>query len=250
MAIRESEGIVLRQYTLSEADRIIVLVTRSVGILRAVARGAKRMKSRLGAPLEPLNHVRLQFSHREGRDLARVWNCETIHSYLGKNPSLEQIYGFTYFAELIQELVQEQNPNPLVFRLLLASLKAGEAVGVNGALVRYFELWLLKLSGLLPDYGYCSNCGKCVKEDGFHAWIESGQGRCRDCARGRGMRIGPEAAGLMQVLIKLSPEIFSGQPISSSAARDLERLSLGLLEINLEKRLKSSDLLMNLLRGN
>jgi DNA repair protein RecO (recombination protein O) len=250
MAIRESEGIVLRQYTLSEADRIVVLLTRSSGILRAVAPGAKRMKSRMGAALEPLNHVQLQYSQKEGRDLARVWHCETLYSYLGKNPTLQHVYGYTYFAELTQELVQEQSPNPLVFRLFLASLGAGQAVGVTEALVRYFEFWMLKLSGLLPDYGSCSSCGKCVKEDGFYAWLEAGQVRCLDCAGGRGMRLSPEAAGLLNALAGVSPQTFAGQSISGSAARDLERLSLGLLEINLEKRLKSSNLLMTLLRGN
>jgi DNA repair protein RecO (recombination protein O) len=249
MAIRESEGIVLRQYTLSEADRIVILVTRTSGILRAVAQGAKRMKSRLGASLEPLNHVRLQYSQKEGRDLARVWQCETIHSYLGKNPSLNQIYGFTYFAELTQELVQEHSPNPVAFRLFLASLKAGEKIGLTEALVRYFELWLLKLSGLLPDYGYCSNCGSCVKDDWLYARLDAGQGRCRDCAEGRGLPVCPEAAGLLDVLAGMPPEEFARQTISSRARRDLAALSLGLLELNLEKRLKSSDLLMKALRG-
>jgi DNA repair protein RecO (recombination protein O) len=207
------------------------------------------MKSRLGAALEPLNHVHLQFTQREGRELARIWHCETIHSFLGRNPSLDQIYGYTYFAELVQELVQEHNPNPIAYRLFLACLRTGEKSGIQKALVRYFELWLLKLSGFLPDYGYCSNCGKCVKEDGFYAWLEAGQGRCRDCARGEGLRIGPEAAGLLEAMTGLSPEHFTDQFRSDAAARDLERLSIGLLELNLEKRLKSSDLLMNLLRG-
>src|SRR5688572_7772134 len=113
MPILESEAVVLRQYSLAEADRIVVFFTREFGKMRAVAQGAKRTKSRLGGCLEPLNHINLSFYLKEGADLARIRQCETIHSYLGKQPTLEQVYAFTYMAELVQEVVQDNNPNPI-----------------------------------------------------------------------------------------------------------------------------------------
>jgi len=249
MPVHEAEAVVLRHYSLSEADRIIVFVTREFGKLRATAQGVKRPKSRLAGWLEPLNHIRLQFYSKEGADLARIRQTEMIHSYLGKTPSLEKVYSFSYFAELIHEFVEENNPNPLVFRLFLAVLNAGERVGTSEALVRYFEIWMLRLSGLLPNYDYCSNCGRYVKDDGFFAWLEAGQGRCPACAGGKGVHIRPETVPVLHAISELSPERFAVAAIPVSAVRNLERLTRELLELHIEKQLKSYKSLREVLRG-
>jgi DNA repair protein RecO (recombination protein O) len=239
MQVRETEAIVLRQYALIGADCIVVFLTRELGTLRAVARGVKKPRSGFGSSLEPLTHVRVQLFAREGSDLGRILQCEMMHSYLGKNPTLDRLYGFSYVAELAQELAPENSPSALLFRLVLAVLEAGERDGVNQALVRYFELWALKLNGWLPNYDYCPACGRCVKEDGFYVWLEAGQGRCRACAEDRGIRIGPEAASLLQGMLELSPRQFVSRVQPGAGPRDLERLTQKLLEWHLEKRLKS-----------
>jgi len=249
MSIHEAEAIVLRQYALAEADRIIVLFTREQGVLRATAQGARKPRSRLGGCLEPLTHVRLQYYRKEGAELARIWHCEIVRSYLGRNPTLDRLYGFSYLAELVLELVPEHAANPLMFRLLLSVLDTGEPAGVNPALLRYFEFWALRLNGWLPDYDYCPDCGKCVKDNGFYAWLEAGQGRCRDCARGRGVKIGPEAAHLLGRILELSPGRFTSLSQTDSAARELEILAQSLMEWHLEKRLKSYTPLREVLRN-
>jgi DNA repair protein RecO (recombination protein O) len=249
MPVHEAEAVVLRHYSLSEADKIIVLVTREFGKLRATAQGVKRPRSRLAGTLEPLNHIRLEFYSKEGAELARIRQAETIHSYLGRNPSLEKVYAFSYFAELIQEFVEEGNPNPLIFRLFLSVLNAGENAAVREPLVRYFEIWILRLSGLLPNYDYCSNCGRCVKDEGFLAWLQAGQGRCQACAGGKGVQIRPETARLLHLIFELSPERFAKTAASDSAIRNLERLTLRLMEHHLEKQTKSYKSLREILQG-
>ena len=239
MPTREAEAIVLRQYPLSEADRIVVFLTREQGTWRAVARGARKPRSRLGGCLEPMTHVRLQFYVKEGGDLARIWQCEMIHSYLGKNATPDRLFVYSYLAELAQELAPENSPSALLFRLFLAVLEAGEHLVVNAALMRYFELWALKLNGWLPDYDYCSGCGKCVKDEGLYAWLEAGQARCRACSEERGLAIGADAVRLLHEFRELSPAQFAARPQPGAAARDLERLTQKLIEFHLEKRLKS-----------
>ncbi len=249
MPVHEAEAIVLRQYSLSEADRIIVFVTREFGKLRATAQGVKRPKSRLAASLEPLNHIHLQFYAKEGADLARIRQAETIHSYLGRSPSLELIFAFNYFAELIQEFVEEGNPNHLIFRLFVSVLNAGEGAGASENLVRYFEVWMLRLSGLLPNYDYCSNCGRYVNDEGFFAWLQSGEGRCENCAGGKGVCVRPESARLLHSIFKLSPEEFAVVADPDAAIRSLENLTQKLLGMHLEKQIKSYKPLRELLRG-
>jgi DNA repair protein RecO (recombination protein O) len=239
MPTRSAEAIVLRQYSLGEADRIVVFFSREYGKIRAVAKGAKKPRSRFGGCLEPLNQIQIEFFAREGADLSRVTRCEMVHSYLGSNPEPENMVLLSYLAEIVNEIVQENNPNALLYRLFLATLKAGEPKGMNESLVRYFEFWSLRLSGLLPNYDYCSNCSRCVKDVGFYAWLEAGQARCEECAGGKGIRIRPVASKALQAIWELSPADFAAKPLTAPASADLERLSRRLLEWHLEKQLKS-----------
>jgi DNA repair protein RecO (recombination protein O) len=249
MPVHEAEAIVLRQYALSDSDRIIVLITREFGKIRAAAKGVKKPQSRFAACLEPLNHIRIEFYAREGRDLSQIRQTELIHSYLGLNPSLKQVYAYSYFAEIANEIVQDNQVNYPLFRLLLGVMQTGEKNGVNQALIRYFEVWCLKLSGLFPNYAYCSSCGKCVKDDVFFAWVEVGQARCNACAQGRGIKIGAPAAVALTLMAKLPPEQFAMRPLEEDAAREIERLSQRLLVLHLEKQLKSYRILKEALQS-
>ena len=175
--------------------------------------------------------------------------CETIHAYLGRNPSPEQVYGFSYVAEIVCESLEEHSPNPPLFRLLLSTIGTGEARGCDETLIRYFELWVLKIGGVLPDYCCCSNCGRCVKETGFYAQVDSGQGLCSGCSGGRGLRIRPEATGALQAFQRLSPLEFSGLGLTEPVLADLGRLTQRLLEWSLEKTTKSYPALLALWRS-
>ncbi len=250
MPIVEAEAVVLRHYSFSEADRIVLFATREHGKVRGVARGVKKPKSRLAGPLELLTHLRAKFFLREGADLWQLRQCESIHSYLGRNPTPEQVCGFSYIAEMTAEFLEELNPNPPLFRLLLSTLAAGEARGCDEPLVRYFELWLLRLAGVLPDYGSCPACGKCVKQAGFYAQMDTGQGLCEMCSGGKGLRVRPAAMEALRWSQSLSPAEFSARGIPALALTDLGILTRALIDWSLEKPAKSYAGLLRLWRGN
>jgi DNA repair protein RecO (recombination protein O) len=248
MPVFEADAIVLRQYSLSDSDRIIVFITREFGKIRAAAQGVKKLQSRIASCLEPFNHIRIEFWNREGKDLSQIRRTELIHSFTQKNPDFRQICAFSYFSEITNEIIQENQANPALFRLLLSAFHAGEQLPINSALIRYFELWSLKLNGLLPNYAYCSNCGKCVKEEVFFSWIEAGQTRCVDCAQGRGLRIGEQASAFLEEIMHLPPDKLVVKPVTKEALLDVERLTKRLLSINFEKKLKSYRILREALQ--
>jgi DNA repair protein RecO (recombination protein O) len=248
MPVFEADAIVLRQYSLSDSDRIIVFITREFGKIRAAAQGVKKLKSLFSGCLEPFNHIQIEFWNREGKDLSQVRRTELIHSFTKRDPSFRQICAFSYFSEITHEIIQENQANPALFRLLLSCFHAGEQLPINSALIRYFELWSLKLNGLLPNYGYCSNCGKCVKEEVFFTWIEAGQTRCVNCAQGRGLRIGEQASAFLDEILHLPPDKVAVQAIAQEALIDVERLTQRLLIINFEKKLKSYRILKEALQ--
>jgi DNA repair protein RecO (recombination protein O) len=147
--VHSCEAITLRTYPFAEANKVVVFLTREYGLLRGVAYGAKRSKSRFGASLEPLTHVRLAFNRREHQELAAIENCEIIRASPAYELSWEQNLHFGYFAELLLEFGREQIESEKLFRLSLAILEAGKEVPIS-LLARYFEFWILRLEGVLP----------------------------------------------------------------------------------------------------
>ena len=239
----ETEAIVLRQYPLSESDRIVVFLTREQGKLRAAADGVKRTKSRLSGALEPFNHLRVDLWFREGKDLGQIRNAELIQSFPGKSIDLGRVYACSYFAEIVNEIAQDGQSNPVLFRLLLAALRACARAAATQALIRYFEIWALRLNGLLPDLTHCSICGKYVVEEGFRALIESGETRCGICAERRGLHLGAESAAILEKMMKLPPEEFMILPFDQNTGAELEMFTQRLLGFHLERQLKSYPLL-------
>jgi len=143
------EAITLRTYPYAEANKIVVFLTREFGHVRGAAYGAKKSKSRFGASLEPLTHVRLAFKRREHQELAVIENCEIIRALPAYELSWEQNLHFGYFAELLVEFGREQVESEKLFRLSLAVLEAVKQVPIS-LLARYFEFWVLRLEGVLP----------------------------------------------------------------------------------------------------
>src|SRR5213596_2851987 len=103
MRLVNTDAIVLRTYNLAESDRIVVCLTRSSGLVRGVAKGARRMKSRFGAALEPFTLVRLAFYEKENRELVSISTAEILKSNFEVNVQPEVAEVLAYMGELINE---------------------------------------------------------------------------------------------------------------------------------------------------
>ena len=166
MPLRETEAIVLRTYRLGEADKIASLFTRQLGRLRAVARGALRPKSRYGGTLEPLSYVRLWIFERENRDLLHLNSVEIIESFFDMQKDYRVQLAAQYLAEVGERLLPEREVNERIFRLLLAVLRALKHSGEVNRPLLYFDYWMVRLGGFLPDFETCSACGRALGEEG------------------------------------------------------------------------------------
>jgi DNA repair protein RecO (recombination protein O) len=147
--VHSCKAITLRTYSFAEANKIAVFLTKEFGLVRGVAYGAKKSKSRFGASLEPLTQVKLAFKRRENQDLAVIENCEIIRALPAYELSWEENLYCGYFAELLVEFGREQIESEKLFRLSLAVLAAIKEVPIP-LLARYFEFWILRLEGILP----------------------------------------------------------------------------------------------------
>jgi DNA repair protein RecO (recombination protein O) len=154
------EAIVLRTHKLGEADRIITLLTRQHGRVRAVAKGVRKTTSRWGSRLEPFTHVDLQLA--EGRNLDTVTQAETLTPYSkGLGLDYDRYTAGTVMLETAERLVtEEKEPAVQQFLLLVGGLRAMSA-GEHPAkqVLDSYLLRSLSVAGYAPSFDHCVQCG-------------------------------------------------------------------------------------------
>ncbi len=159
MPLFETESLVLKSYNLAEADRIVVFLTREHGLVRGVAKGAKRMTSRFGSMLEPFSTVSLEYFRKEDRDLVSIRHIDLVRSCFEEASEPEILHTFSYFSDLLISFVPPDDPNETLYRMVKACIESGcRSTQDIAALRLYFEVWLLRLGGYLPDWTVCDGC--------------------------------------------------------------------------------------------
>lgn len=159
MALIETAGLVLKSYSLAEADKIVVFLTQNHGLIRGVAKGAKRLKSKFGGSLEPFTIVNLNYFQKEERELVSISQIEVKKSFFADAANPEFLQKFSYLSDLLFEFAPPDEPNERLYRMACASLEtASENPQCLESIALYFELWLLRLAGFLPNWNNCDSC--------------------------------------------------------------------------------------------
>jgi DNA repair protein RecO (recombination protein O) len=181
MPTDQSEAIVLRTYQVGEQDKIAVFFCREKGVLRGVAKGARKFANRFGSSLEPMSMVRVFFYEKERRDLVTVSNCDLLESFFEIQADPKTAFLLMYFAELIEEFAPARAGEDVLFRLLLSVLRRLKEGGDRKVLAAYFEAWFLRVNGFLPDLAACRGCRKPIAAKGRLSPKRDGA-FCGDCA--------------------------------------------------------------------
>ncbi|WP_436777755.1 DNA repair protein RecO [Yinghuangia sp. YIM S09857] len=206
MGLYRDEGVVLRTQKLGEADRIITLLTRGHGRIRAVARGVRRTKSKFGARVEPFAHVDAQFfvkgSDFPGRGLPAITQVETLGAYGGGLVSDYPAYtAGTAILETAERLTDhEGEPALQQYLLLIGALRTLGAKTHEPALVLdAFLLRSLAVAGYAPSFADCARCGL----PGPHRFFSVAGGGvvCGDCRPAGSVVPSPETLDLLGALL-------------------------------------------------
>lgn len=242
MLLKESEAIVLRTYPLREADLLVTLFTRAEGKVRGVARSAKKSRRRFGGALEPLTYVRVHYEDRERRELARLDSCEVLESPLASEVTYARAVALAHVAELLDELLPDREPNDAVFRLALAVL-----AGLRGSElwlpITYFELWMTRLMGYLPELSECMVCGRALNGSRafFHALADGLV--CGDDKRLASSEMSSESRTLAAQMFRAPLDSFAGGPWPKAQAGDLRKFLIQTLQRHIEKKLVTAGML-------
>ena len=157
----KTEAVVLRSIRYGEADRVLHLYTEDRGRVGAVAKGVRRVRSRLGGRLEPLSRVRLVLHEGRG-ELCTVSQVDTVHAHPALRGSRASLERASQACEAVLRLLDSSEPNPPAYNLLchqLALLDASpEQARRSQALA--FRLKLLLAAGFAPELAGCATCGE------------------------------------------------------------------------------------------
>jgi DNA repair protein RecO (recombination protein O) len=245
MPLHDTDAFVLRTFTLKEADKICVFLTREAGKLRGVAKGARRLRSRYGASLEPFTEVRLSYFQNENKELVSLSACEITRAAFAGGLSSERLGVLHYLAELLIEFTSDHEPNETLYRLVGATVEALKNVNDDhlAALTRYFEIWLLKLSGYLADLRRCGVCGKDFAPEQA-IWLNNdGSPRCYNCCGGAGEELRLPLRQTLSDILTQAPAQFLTTPRDAVSLTLLGVLTAKLIKRVLERELKSYELL-------
>jgi DNA repair protein RecO (recombination protein O) len=239
MAFLTTEALVLRGYDLGETSKIVVLLTRERGKLRAVARGARGARPRYQSALEPLSEVRVTLYGRQGTELYRLGQADLLHSaFPAATRSLESAMLLASCCELVDAFCPEGEVEDKVYRLVVAVVRAVEAGATPELVARYLEAWLLKLHGLHPPLDLCAGCGAPLGARGRLAYHRPAHGFvCGACGAASGPVLPEAARALLGEIFRQPPDSFT-QP-AGDEARALEQLHRELIAAHLERDLRA-----------
>lgn len=239
MPLYRDEGVVLRTYKLGEADRIVVVSAVDHGKVRAVAKGVRKSGSKFGGRLEPTSHVAFQAFRGRG-ELDTITQVETIDVFRRLRADYERFTHAVPMLEAVDQVAPDGEPVPAITRMLVGALRTLDE-NPSPLVVPAFVWKLMALEGLHPSLDACVACGEVDAQ--FPAFdIADGGVRCASCATFAGIRVTPEALGVVRMI--LGGRLAAALEVPPGVAtREVERLAFGVLEHHAERRLRSAALL-------
>jgi DNA repair protein RecO (recombination protein O) len=242
MAIFETEALVLRTYNLAEADKIVVCLSRSAGLIRGVAKGCRKLKNRFGASLEPFTLINLTYYEKEHQELVSFRQTEILKSRFNLSSNTSILTGFSYMGDLLIDFSPPHQANDHLYRMALACFEAAsQSPDDLEPVLRYFELWLLKIEGFLPDLKACANCHRVFSGEETIYPIYLGQDlslRCAECSSKRGNAISKRLHSQLRAIEKLPPPKFAedSRDVSNKTKKELAELTFHLIGRVLERQ--------------
>lgn len=240
MPTYRDEGVVLRTHKLGEADRIITLLSRRHGKVRAVARGVRRTKSRWGARLEPFSHVALQFA--TGRTLDVITEAVTLHPW--SEPLGADYPRYTIgqvMLETADRLVTiEQEPALPQFQLLIGALHALTSGTSDGQrpptmIMDSYLLRAVATAGFAPSLADCAACGLAGPHESFSP--SAGGMVCRRCRPPGTAVVRDETLGYLSALI--SGDWVATRTVSEHCQRQASGLIAAFVSWHTERGLRT-----------
>jgi len=252
LPVQKTKAIVLGHHPLGEADRIVAFHTEDFGNIRAVARGARKIKNRLCGRLEILTCGDLVFYERPGKDLHVVNSFDIIESFQILREDLIKMAYCSYLAELVQRIESSDDPNSDTFGLMLDIMLMMKTTDDPEMLARVFEMRLLTSAGFSPQLDVCLKCSRDidgVNSPGFS--VAEGGIICSECVgKGRLIQVFPISRGTLELMKRMQRaplELISRLKILDNNRRELKKTLRSFISFHIDVgRMRSLDFLASI----
>jgi len=200
MPLLETEAVILNGLRLGEADKLVTLLTAKKGKVKAVAKGARRPRSRFGAALEPFMHCNVILFEKKPTVLMRMNQADILMPFMKIREGLDRIEAASRMVRIVSAILPEGEANPKIFSLLLAGLGEVEKSDHLEWLVRVFEIRCLKHAGYQARLDRCLICNRGIDSKPIYFSPKNGGTLCASCARTITEPLEPVSPGTVSLL--------------------------------------------------
>lgn len=245
--IVKTRAIVLRTLRMSETSSLVTLYAREYGKLKAMARGARKPKSRFGAALGLMTEVQAVYYVKETRDLQTLSECTLLKPAPDVAQSLERFSFGSAACELVDRLTIEGESNPRLYQCLAGVLRGLAEVAPEQveSLFWYFQLRAAAALGYRPELRHCTTCQR--ELGGPASWFSAALGGslCTTCGPQNGVRLAPRSLRFLAGLQGLRTYSRETLPQAPAQRGEIRMILRGFLEYHAgeHSRLKSLDFL-------
>jgi DNA repair protein RecO (recombination protein O) len=245
-----SSAIVLRSRIYGESDKIVTFLTRDLGKVAAIAKGALRSRRRFIASLEPFTHIRLGLRLRPQAELGFVESADIVRAPRNVTRDLDRYAYSTYILEVIDCMVEGREAEPAIFDLteeMLQTIDVSHPQPPSVDWLRYFETRLLGLTGFEPHLDRCARCAAPapISDLRFYFNPRNGNLLCERCSEGSGL--GVSAPSIDAILRLRNRPLAEAGPLPPSVAGEIRVLLQTFLSHHLRRPLRSPALLREIL---
>lgn len=248
MKLAHTEAIVLHTLPVRERDKMVVFLTPDHGKLKGWAYGARAIRSRFGAALEPLAKVRIGYREKENEEAVRIESVDLIRSLFPAQQQLAASVAASYIAETIDTFAPENDPAELLYRLLDTASAALLDGASPLAVIAYAEVWALRLGGVFPSVRNCFDCGQSLSRPLRFDDVRQGF-VCSSCATRDAAVVPNEVADALDTLFRFPVTRFAAEPPATATLMEIRSLAGSVRRYFLGHELKSFEVVASVVTG-
>lgn len=175
----------LKSYSISEADKIIVMYSKEKGLIKGVAKGIKKTTSKLGGRMDLLVANKMMLN--KGRNLDTICQAEALNTFFNLRSDMNKLFYAMYCCEIVANFGIENDPNSEeiynLFYMFLERMSAAETKEQIMLCVLRFQLKIMDITGYSLELEECVKCVKPPENEEIYFSIEQGGILCRECAQ-------------------------------------------------------------------
>ncbi|MSU76373.1 DNA repair protein RecO [Patescibacteria group bacterium] len=247
MSLTKTKGVIIRATNLREADRILEIYSDDLGKIRAVARGVRKIQSKLAGHLEPFTYVDLMLAKGRG-DLPTITGAKALLHFSGIRKDVERMASASYLAELVSRLNPDEQASkrfPIILRDSFEALDTGHE---PAQVVAYYEWNAVTAAGWQPELQHCVNCYQKLYPQGLSFSLAAGGVLCKNCIEldTEAITVSPEAIKLLRCYSTLSFEEVEGVMVGKDVRKETNQLVDHIVKYTLDRAPRSKAFLTHL----